>query len=306
MRIGAIFNPRAGGWTRLHDPQARQAPAEAVARWLAPEAPESVWVQAMRAAGDGARLAREALAQGCDTLVAVGGDGTINDVVQGLYSAGAASSPRLGLLPMGTANVLARVLNLPRYDPEAAGQIVRAGRERQIDLGRMGERVFVLVAGIGFDGAVTQAVNMRLKRRIGEWAYILAAAQLALSYPRRTVHLELDNGHSRTFDAYLILIANGGRYAGRFQLGPAVSLSDGLLDVFVCLRRRPLVRGIATHALALACNRLIQAAGVRHFRARVITLDADSPLPIELDGDAAGQTPTTIEVVPNALRVLVP
>jgi YegS/Rv2252/BmrU family lipid kinase len=306
MRIGAIINPRAGGWARLRAAQARQDPEEAVTRWLAPEAPESIWVRQMRAAGDGAHLACDAIAQGCDTLIAVGGDGTINDIVQGIRSTAVSVQPRLGLLPMGTANVLARVLGLPRHDPQTAAQVIRNGKEQQIDLGCMGERSFALVAGIGFDGAVTQAVNMRLKRRIGEWAYIVAATQVALSYPRRTVRLTLDEGAPRTFDAYLILIANGGRYAGRFQLGPAVSLSDGLLDVFVCLRRRPFMGGVASDALALTRNRLAQAPGVRHFRARTIVLDADHPLPIELDGDSAGATPARIEVVPQALRVLVP
>jgi len=306
VRLAAILNPKAGGWARLQDAQDRQDPAAAVARWLAPEAPESVWTRETRAPGDGARLACEALAQGYETLVAVGGDGTINAIVQGVQSAQAADQVRLGLLPMGTANVLARVLEVPLEDPQAAARIIRAGQERRIDLGRMGERWFVLVAGIGFDGAVTQAVNLGLKERIGEWAYVLAAARAALSFPRCRVTLTLDGATPQEFDAYLVLVANGGRYAGQFLLSPEVSPSDGLLDVFVCLHRRPLARAVAADALALTRGHLDRAPGVRRFRARHIVLETDCPLPVELDGDAAGQTPAIIEVVPNVLRVLVP
>jgi diacylglycerol kinase (ATP) len=303
MRIGAIVNPNAGGWRRLRDRDARRAPATAVARWLACASPTEVVVWETRRAGDGARLAKEACAAGCDTLVAVGGDGTINAVLQGI---GGDDRVRLGLIPMGTANVLARILGLPRRDPIRAAQIVAVGEEQRIDLGRAGEHWFALVAGVGFDGAVTRSVNPGWKRWLGGWAYVLKAAQLSLRYPACPVMLRLDEGPPQQFDAYQILIANGGQYAGRFQLSPGVRMNDGYLDIFVCLRRRPLAWGIASDVLALARNRFATAPYVRHFRARRISLQTEGPLPMELDGDAFGEAPAVMEAVPDALRVLMP
>lgn len=304
MRIGAIVNPRAGGWKRLNDSEAEANPLATVAHWLAPDAPESVTVRAMRGPDEGAKLAQEMLSEGFDTLIAVGGDGTINDIIQNIASAGLGT--RFGIIPMGTANVLARVLGIPRKDPLAAARIIRNGRDQPIDLAKANGKWFALVAGIGFDGAVTQAVNYRLKRRIGKLAYGLATVQVAMVYPRRHIRLTLDHGETREFDSYMTLVANGGRYAGRFQLGPNVKIDDGYLDVFVCLRLRPLFHSLTTHGLALLRDRLHTAAGVHHFRVKHLTLDAVQPLPIELDGDSFGATPLTIEVVPKALRVLVP
>src|SRR5579871_1321907 len=103
MRICAIVNPRAGGWKRLKDPQAAADPIGTAARWIAPDAPESVTVRAMRGPDEGAHLAQALLEEGYETLVAVGGDGTINDIIQTIASAG--KGTRLGLIPMGTANV---------------------------------------------------------------------------------------------------------------------------------------------------------------------------------------------------------
>lgn len=301
--VGAIVNPRSGGWKRLHDSHLLEDRAATVARWLDPEQPDRVRVFLMQGAADGQRLAREALDAGCETLVVVGGDGTINDVIQALASDDRA---QLGVIPMGTANVLARVLDIPRHDPARAAQIAVHGLEQRIDLGYTGERWFALVAGIGFDGAVTKAVSRRIKRRIGEWAYVLAAARVAMSYPRCHVTLTLDERTPLEFDAYLILIANGGQYAGHYRLGPQVSPSDGLLDVFVCTHRRPLVRGMASDAFALVRNRFHTATGVHHFQARSISLTSDKTMPVELDGDPTGQLPLAVQVVPAALRMRVP
>ncbi len=301
--IGAIVNPRAGGWKRLHDSALLHDRSATVARWLDPEQPNRVKVYEMTAPADGQRLANIALDEGCDTVVAVGGDGTVNDVLQ---TVAADDRARLGLIPMGTANVLARVLDIPRHDPARAAQIVVSGLEQRIDLGKTGEKWFALVAGVGFDGAVTKAVNHRVKHRIGEWAYVIAAAKVAMRYPRCRITLTLDGLTPMEIDSYLVLIANGGQYAGHYRLGPDVSTTDGLLDVFVCTHRRPLLRSMAADALALVRNRFHVALGVRHFQARDILLTSDRPMPVQLDGDLTGHLPLSIQVVPAALRIRVP
>jgi diacylglycerol kinase (ATP) len=302
--ICAIINPRAGGWKRLPPALRGEDQAVLVARWLAPQAPDSIRIMVMGGPQEGTALARAALAEGYETIVAVGGDGTLNDVIQALGHAD--RSVRLGLIPMGTANVLARVLGLPIRDPAAAADIVRAGHERCIDLGRCGEQWFALVVGVGFDGAVTLAVNPDWKRRYGRLAYLLAAMQVVWRYPTSQITVTADGCAPVAYDAYLALIANGGRYAGNYHLADNVQLDDGLFDLFICRRRGPLIGCLFRHGFALLGSRLDRAPGVTHLRARHVSVTSDRQLPVQADGDPIGTTPTVIEVAPARLRILAP
>jgi YegS/Rv2252/BmrU family lipid kinase len=303
-RVCAIVNPRSGSWQR--SAYAHRDPVEIVSGWLAPEDPQSVKVKVMRGAKEGVTLTRQALDEGCDTVVAVGGDGTINDVIQGLCGNSSQAQGRLGLIPMGTANVLARILGFPLHDPHAASRIVSEGHTRRIDLGRANGQWFALVAGVGFDGAVTRAINPRWKRRLGRLAYVATAARVAAKYPKARITIQTEVGPPQDYDAFLVLIANGGRYAGNFRLGAQVRLDDGMLDLFVCLRSGPLLPTLVANGYALARSRLDRAVGIVHLRAREVVLSADRALPLQLDGDTVGTTPATISIVPGALEVLVP
>ena len=316
-KICAIVNPRAGGWRRLSASEVGNSPQDAVLRWLTEPGGytrEQVSVYVLSGAGQGAELARAAIQSGCQIIVAVGGDGTINDVLQGMQLEGGVNgeigktgmTATLGLIPMGTANVLARILGLPLHDPAHAARILGAGNTRLIDIGQAGTRWFALVAGIGFDGAATQAVNVKWKRRIGELAYVLAALRLAMRYPRQEIEIVCDGGPAQTFDAYLVLVANGGQYGGGFRLGPSPRLDDGLLDVYVCERRGPLPWSVLRHGIALLNDRFEGAAGVHHLRVLTVRISANAALPVQIDGDSAGDTPLFIEIAPAALRVLVP
>lgn len=303
-RICAIVNPRAGSWKRYVS--ASVPITDLVQLWLCPSDPDHVGVKLMQKAKDGVNLTEDALAEGYDTIVAVGGDGTVNDVIQALCGREGPARARLGLIPMGTANVLARDLGLPLRDPAAAGAVVTRGEVRQLDLGRAGGQWFALVAGIGFDGAVTRAVNPRWKRRIGKLAYVFSAARTAFRFAPARITLTLDRGVPQQFNAYLVVIANGGRYAGRYRLARDVRPDDGMLDLFVCLRRGSLLASLARNGLALARNRLHLAPGVMRLRAHHVAVDADRPLPVQLDGDTVGVTPTVIEVIPGVLEMLAP
>jgi YegS/Rv2252/BmrU family lipid kinase len=277
---------------------------ELVAAWLAPDDPDSIKTLVMAGPNDGAILTRMALDAGYDTIVAVGGDGTLNDVIQELCRT--ENAVRLGLIPMGTANVLARVLALPIDDPLAAAAIVRVGDERRIDLGRCGDRWFALVVGVGFDGAVTLAVDPERKRRLGRLAYVMAAVRVVFRYSASQITLELDGGAVQTFPAYLVLIANGGRYAGSYRLGDEVLLDDGQFDLFVLQRHGPLLFCVIRHTIALLANRLNSAAGVMHLRAQQVSITSDRLVPVQADGDPIGLTPAVVEIAPARLRVLAP
>ena len=300
------MNPEAGAWRRPG--LMRRDPAALVRGWLAAAGQPDACVICTNSVSDGVKAAREAVSAGAEFVIAVGGDGAVNSVVQGLMKAGTdgASRPVLGIVPAGSANVLARSLNIPIRNLAAATSIAVHGMPRSLDVGAANAVHFALVAGIGFDGAITRRVSQRAKRRYGELAYTIAATQVALAYPRHRVTLTLDESPARSFDAYLILVANGSRYAGRFYLGPTVRPDDGMFDVFVCLRRRLILWSILTHGIALASRRFHSAPGVRHFRARRVLVESVDAIPFELDGDAAGEVPVVITMAPHALRVNAP
>ncbi len=307
--VCVIVNPRAGGWRHVKPSGPDTTPAALVTEWLLCHnryAPNQVQIHLLREAGAGASLARAALDRGCRAIVAVGGDGTFNDVLQGVMASGVSTDVTLGLIPMGTANVLAGVLGLPLADPHGAARVVCAGHTRSIDVGQTQSHWFALAAGVGFDAEAARRVSSRWKRRVGEAAYVASAAKLVLRYPRHAIRLVCDDGPVRAFDAYLVVVANGGQYGGRFRLGANVRLDDGLLDVYVCERSGPLALSVLRHGLALLRNRFEGVAGVRHFQVRDVVITSDTPLAVHLDGDAAGATPLHVRVEPNALRVLVP
>jgi YegS/Rv2252/BmrU family lipid kinase len=260
------------------------------------------------AAGHGRTLAAAAVAEGYDTIIAAGGDGTLNEVLNGLADApGGLERARLGVLPLGTVNVFARELGLP-LDLDGAWRVLEAGREARIDLPEVvfGEgpgaerRCFAQLAGAGLDARAIELVNWGEKKVLGPLAYVLAGFKaLTEEQPPITVLTGMGEEHGE-----LILIGNGRFYGGTLQLFPEASLCDGLLDVTVFPRVnwQTLVRS----GWGWLNDALHAGAGCRTFQAASFTLTAARPVSLQLDGDAVGRLPARFSVRPQALRVLVP
>lgn len=248
--------------------------------------------------GDASVLARAAAERGDDMVIVAGGDGTINEAIQGL----AGTATALGVLPFGTVNLWAREIGLPAH-PVAAAAALAAGVIRSVDLGRAGDRFFLLMAGAGFDGAVTGLVEPRLKRAMGRWAYVFAAARLALRYGGAEATLEMDHNTVRC-RLLLAVIGNTRLYAGQFTMAASALADDGMLDVVVVPGRRlwqalPLL-------LPLLLRRHPIQSGVLYYRTQHLRITASEPLPVQADGDYIGATPLDFGVSPAALRVIVP
>ena len=256
-------------------------------------------------AGHAAELARDAAYRGYRAVAVVGGDGTLAEAASGL----AGTATPLAIVPRGTANQVAQNLGIP-IDLEAAIDIAVAGTPAPIDLGRIGSRAFALVAGAGFDAAVMAAATRELKERWGFAAYIYAAVKEALAARPRRFRITAD-GRQLEVDAVTVMIANVGELFPaylpiRFALAPRPTNSwqDGLFDVVVVAPRSPpdfaMILWRAAHRNFPGDDRLI------HFQAREITIDADPPIAVQIDGDPAGLTPVSAEVERNALSVLLP
>lgn len=277
-RIFLIFNPAARG-----------EKSQRLRQFLEARQSANVILAPTQRAGDATQLA--ARAHPGDIVVAAGGDGTINEVVNGLPA-----DVALGILPLGTVNVFAKELRLPG-NIAAAWAVIEAGRTRTIDLGcaeAAGKRrSFVQLAGMGFDARAVRAASWELKKKIGPAAYVVAGLQVI-----GKTFAPVEVGDKR---GAAVFIGNGRFYGGRYPLFPRARLDDGLLDVCV-FESLNLLR----HGLPILRGRHVNQRGVHYFQTAAVTCRSAEPTPFELDGEDAGDGPVTFTVKPKALRVVVP
>lgn len=253
-------------------------------------------------AGHATNLAREAVDQGATTVVACGGDGTVNEVLNGMIDSGAS----LAVLPMGTGNDLCRSLgigtDLNQAVPAALGE-----HSRTIDVGRWQcggrEGYFANICGSGFDAKVAERINRGFRYLTGTSAYIAAVLQTLMTYNRSVLHVTVDN-HKISEHAMLCAVANAQSYGGGMLVAPLASLDDGLLDVVV-------VGDVSKMGFIRAFPRVFKGTHLSHPQVshrvgRVVTIDSETPLPVLVDGELVGTTPATFTLVPRGIRVLVP
>jgi diacylglycerol kinase (ATP) len=245
-----------------------------------------------------------ALKDGCDTVVAAGGDGTIQKVVNAL--APDFGRARLAILPLGTGNDLARTLAIPP-DPASALAVLDAGAERRIDLIRVeaGARSLYCVnaAAGGFSGQMEEMLTDEVKAWWGPLAYLRGAANVLPNLSGYQTTLRLDEGVVERVEALNVLVANGRTAAGGFRVAPSANPEDGLLDlVTVFYRPLPDLAGVA--ALLLAGD-YTSSDYVLHQRARRVEVSSRPGMWFSIDGELLGNEPTAFTVLPHALRVVV-
>lgn len=293
--IRIIANPAAG---TLRNPQALRDLYDAANMLTAAGAPAEVCLT--ERAGHAVDLARDAAKAGMDMVVAAGGDGTVNDVIQGL--AGYATA--LGVLPLGTVNVWAREVGIPLSTPEAA-HVLLHGARRRVDLGRAGARYFLMMAGIGFDAEVARRVERGRLRKIGlkMVEYLATAGFLSLTQKPVRVYLRIQ-GKRRGTSALMVLIGNTRLYGGALTFTRHAVADDGVLDVVIIGGGGLIYRATVLRNALL--RRTPSRQRVRYERARSVRIDAETPLPVQVDGEVVGRLPMTFSVAPLALTVIVP
>jgi diacylglycerol kinase (ATP) len=242
-------------------------------------------------------LARQCVADGVETLVICGGDGMVHLGAQAV----AGSGSRLGIIPAGTGNDVARYLDLPRSDPHRAADVVIGSRERAIDLAKVGPTYFVTVLAAGFDAIVNERANQMTWPR-GQMRYNLATlAELRTLKPIPYV-LELD-GEEVRLEATLVAVGNGPSFGGGLRITEGAVLDDGLLDVVI-------IKPLGKVELLRTYPKLFKGTHVhhpqyRHHRVREVSVAAPG-IVAYADGERIGPLPLTVGVAPGALRVLVP
>jgi YegS/Rv2252/BmrU family lipid kinase len=236
----------------------------------------------------GGGQARIALAAGADAVLACGGDGTIRHVAQVL----AGSGTPLGLLPTGTANLLARNLAIAQGDMAQAVRIALSGSDRAVDVGwviiddRAEEQVFLVMAGMGFDAAIMAGAPHELKARLGSLAYFVSGVR-ALSAARAPITLVVDGRIEPPRQVRTVVVGNCGKLLGGLVLMPAAKVDDGLLDV-VSIGPRSIIGWLAVTARVLTRRRRGHRI-VQHWQGHTVIVSAESPQQAQLDGDPVGE-----------------
>jgi diacylglycerol kinase (ATP) len=254
-------------------------------------------VQLTTSPGDARAMAQQAVQDGYSTVVAAGGDGTVNEVVNGL----AGSDVTFGILPVGTMNVFATELGIPQNDLAKAWKIIEAGQARQVDQPRAGDEYFVQLAGAGLDAEVVQRTTRDSKKALGPMSYLITLAQVAARKPP-TVHIDPVDGPPR--EGSFVLVGNGRLYGGPFVLFKDARLDDGLLDVLVFKNQShwDLIR----YFQAIAFGNHPGLPDVEYFQTRGLRLMSREYVPMELDGELTGSLPVELGFSSRKLNVLVP
>ncbi len=273
-------------------------------------------------ADDATRLAAEAVAEGVNIIVSYGGDGTLNEVVQGM----AESQTALAVWPGGTSNVVARDLGVP-FEIEELANMIASGTTRRIALGlatagsefrvpstaiengsrnrepgtRNQERYFLMMAGIGLDASIARSVNKKLKRRTGEFAYWLAGLKHFFMWRAEPFTIEVDG---RGYQAAFALVGNGKGYGGGMMMTPGANLEEPWFEIYIL---PPLKNNFAYLRALGACMRgKPEVAGVTLVKGKHIKTNSTHEPWVEADGEIIGPLPMTFDIVPEALSIIIP
>ena len=289
QRVRVIVNPASG-----RGRGARKLPALTAAFTAA----GITDIRLTRSAGDEERLARQALEDGCRTVVAVGGDGTWSKVAATL----AGSECRLALVASGTGNDFAKTVGIPATDPAAMAQLAIDGPDERIDMGRMGDRLFLNIAGFGFDASVARAM-LDIGWLGGDALYLYASARQLFAFPGLDVDMVPDDPPGFR-NRLLLAICNGRRFGGSFVIAPNASLRDGELDAIVIGDASPMKRASLFGAATSGAH--LRYPEVRERRSPSFTLRFRTPPFFQADGELHQATTTEIHVacVPRALRIV--
>jgi diacylglycerol kinase (ATP) len=250
--------------------------------------------------GEAGQLAEDAVKRAPSVIIAAGGDGTFNEVANGI----AGSEIPMAILPLGTTNVLAKELGIPD-SVEGALAVALNNKPKSVSLGRIAivrdaspvSRYFILMAGVGFDGKTVYGINETFKKISGKGAYLFSGVKTLLRFDPDELAVTVDG---KTYTAYSLIVGNASKYGGHFRVTPDVRLIDPILHV--CLFKRKKRIDTFRYVLGIVTGSHLRFADVEYLKATQIQVKGHAH--IQIDGDYFGMTPAEISVVPNALRLV--
>lgn len=287
-RVLVVFNPTAG-WRR-HRRLRRVLDALA-------ERGCEITLKQTEGRGDAELFAREAVQGGAhDVIVAAGGDGTINEVANGIEG----SDLPLGVIPLGTANVFAIEIGL-RQQVAAIADIIAFGKPHPIYMGRTDGRAFVMMLGVGFDSRAVAGIDLDVKRRFGKLAYVISGLRELIRGDGAGLRVVADG---RSYEGAWVVVSKGAHYGGDFVLARGASLEEAAfrLCIFPKARRIDLVG----YLIALGLGRMHRLKTVQFVRATSVVIEGPNSEPIQADGDVIGRLPIRVQVARKPINLLAP
>lgn len=282
-----IYNPVAG-----YFPGRRLARVCQSLSWLGVQ--ETIRETAYR--GDAEAFAAAASSRDFDVVVAAGGDGTINEVANGL----AGSHLPLAIIPLGTANVLAAEIDLPR-NVSAIARTIAAGESRPVQLGNVNGRRFLMMAGLGFDAHVVANVNGAIKQAVGKVAYVVQTAVSAFTFPASAYRVTIDGV---SYEAASVVIANGRRYGGSYTCAPDARIE--VPELHVCLFNSSGPLSVARYSAALMIGKLHRLSDMKIVRGSHVVVEGPKGEPVQCDGDIATTLPLSASIGGDMLNLVMP
>lgn len=291
MKIAVIINPKAGS----------NKGSAALLKQISRLAPDRRYTT--RGRGSARLFAARAIRDGCDYIIAAGGDGTLNEVVNGIGRS--SRLVRVGLLPLGTGNDFARCLGLPSAVDENI-EILRAGKTKAIDMVKVTSdrvRYFVNVSAGGFSGMVDEGLTPRMKKTWGPLAYLRSAAAAFPNLHSYRTRVRFGTREPRSYELYNAIVANGRYVAGGWPIAPKANPADGLLDVILIKKAPP--AGLALLAAMVMFRKHLDSDAIVFRRVRSVSISSKPGMWFNVDGELVGNEPAQFEVIPRALQFVV-
>ncbi len=250
--------------------------------------------------GEATDIAKDAAEKAASLIIAAGGDGTINEVVNGV----AGSEVPVAILPLGTTNVLAKELDIPEDVTDAMAialertpQVISLGKIEAVRPSSFVPRYFVLMAGIGYDGEAVFGINESLKKISGKGAYIFSGIKTLFNFDPEELLFTIDG---KTYTGYSAIIGNAAKYGGQFKVTPHAKLTEPTLDVCIFKGRRS--SDILRYVFGITTKSHLSFRDVEYIKTKSIEINGTAH--IQIDGDYFGMTPAKIHVAPDALKLV--
>lgn len=322
MQAELIYNPSGGQVVARHELTSAIA--------LLGRCGWSVTLRETARRSEATELARQAVVRGARVVIAAGGDGTVNEVANGLVNTEVA----LGILPVGTTNSWALQMGIPTLNPVllstqafkliadleqrmthplpanyyrkvllAAARVLVEGRTIAVDVGEVSGRYFLMWTGIGLDAAIAKGISLKEKKALGSWAYVLQAIRSSRKYVGTDVSLNLD-GKVVKASTPLIVVSNIQLFGGMMAIGAKACVDDGKLDI--CIFKGDGFFTFVQQAMNLLSHRHLQDPNVEYYQCREIAVESALSLPVHVDGEPFTRTPVAIRTVPSSLKVIIP